>query len=94
MKKSILIVSLLLNMALLAQEIKTGQAIPDFAIKSEEGMVRSSDLKGKVVLINFFATWCKPCMLELPHLQKEVWEKYKDDKRFSLLIIVSILKVK
>lgn len=87
MKKFILIASLLLNMVLLAQEIKTGQVIPSFTIKSEEGMIRSSDLKGKVVLINFFATWCKPCMLELPHLQTEIWEKYKNDKRFSLLII-------
>lgn len=87
MKKSILIVSILFNIVLPAQEIKTGRSIPDFTVKNEDGIIRSSDLKGKVVLINFFATWCKPCMLELPHLQKEIWEKYKDDKRFSLLII-------
>lgn len=56
MKKSILIVSILFNIVLPAQEIKTGRSIPYFTVKNEDGIIRSSDLKGKVVLINFFAT--------------------------------------
>jgi thiol-disulfide isomerase/thioredoxin len=69
------------------QEIKENQLLPKFTVKTENGILKSSDLKGKIVLINFFATWCGPCMKELPHLQKEIWEKYKDNKKFSLLVI-------
>ncbi|MDN3693441.1 TlpA disulfide reductase family protein [Chryseobacterium tructae] len=71
----------------LSQEIVENQALPDFSILTEKGLLKSSDLKGKVVLINFFATWCGPCLQELPHLQSEVWDKYKNNSQFSLLVI-------
>ena len=38
-------------------------------------------------MINFFATWCPPCNLELPVLQKRIWEKYKNNPDFILVII-------
>jgi peroxiredoxin len=41
---------------------------------------------GKVVVINFFATWCGPCLQEMPHLQKEVWDKFKG-KNFVMIAI-------
>jgi peroxiredoxin len=48
---------------------------PDFALKNLEGNeIRLSDLKGKIVFINFWATWCGPCRVEVPafiELQKE-----------------------
>lgn len=52
---------------------------PDFQIKDLEGQrVALKDLLGQgPVLISFWATWCKPCVKELPHLQ-ELYEKYKD----------------
>lgn len=37
-----------------------------------------SDLQGKVVLLNFWATWCPPCRVELPHLQ-DLYQAYQDD---------------
>ena len=44
-------------------------------------------LKGKVILVNFFATWCPPCQKELAEVQKTLWPKYKDNKDFALLVI-------
>ena len=67
--------------------VKEGQKAPEFSFTSENGQSKKlSDLKGKVVWINFFATWCGPCRQELPHLQKEVYDKHKNNENFVLLI--------
>ena len=54
-------------------------ALPDLAGKT----VRLSDFKGRVVLVDFWATWCVPCLEELPDL-KELYGKYKD-RGFSIV---------
>ncbi len=52
-----------------------GSMAPDFALKSTDGRtVRLSDYRGKAVLLNFWATWCPPCKIEMPwfvDLQKQ-----------------------
>ena len=68
--------------------VKEGQKAPDFTIGLENGQTKSlSDLAGKVVWINFFATWCPPCRKELPHLQEAVYEEFKNRDDFEVLVI-------
>jgi peroxiredoxin len=80
------------SFSLVAQDeftlVKVGDKAPDFSFSTEKGETKQlSDLKGKVVWINFFATWCGPCRQELPHLQKEVYNKLKNNKNFELIIL-------
>ena len=51
---------------------------PDFAVTTIDGEeLTLSELRGQVVLVNFWATWCPPCRLEMPGFQ-DVWEDYRD----------------
>lgn len=88
--KKLGVMCMLFCMAMLvqAQELKKGDAMPGFELNSSVyGKVNSADLKGKVVLVSLFATWCGPCQLELAEVQKALWPKYKDNKDFKMLVI-------
>ena len=55
--------------------------------KDETGnVIELSDLKGKVVFINFWATWCPPCIAEMPSINK-LQEKFKDNEDFIVLMV-------
>ena len=50
---------------------------PDFTLRSADGRnVRLDELRGQVVLVNFWATWCGPCREEMPHLDT-LYQKYR-----------------
>lgn len=56
-----------------------GEPAPELVVETLDGdALRLSELRGRVVLVNFWATWCAPCRLEMPGFQR-VWEDYRDD---------------
>jgi peroxiredoxin len=64
--------------------IQPGKQAPDFTLKTVEGKELSlSDLRGKIVLIDFWASWCKPCRASFPHM-KDLYQKYHS-KGFEIL---------
>ncbi|MCX6926193.1 MAG: TlpA disulfide reductase family protein [Verrucomicrobia bacterium] len=69
--------------------IANGSVAPDFDSKDIEGkVVKLSDYKGKIVVLDFWATWCPPCRKSLPHTQ-EVAHKVKDQGVVVLAVCTS-----
>lgn len=94
MKKALILFAILTyTLSGIAQDergtiLKKGDTMPAFTLSSTiSGNVDSKDLKGKVVLINIFATWCPPCQLELAEVEKTLWPKYKDNPDFVMLTV-------
>lgn len=84
--KKLLLITVLISTTLVtfAQQkdedtvLKTGDMIPDFKTKMFDGeMLDIKSLRGKVVLINFWATWCPSCIQELAVVQKELIDRFK-----------------
>jgi len=67
-----------------ATEKKNLKKAPDFSLKTPDNkIVKLSDYKGKVVILNFFGTWCPPCRMEIPDFVKF----YKENKEKGVVII-------
>ena len=65
-----------------------GKPAPDFSLKTlEDKDVKLSDLKGKVVLVDMWASWCPPCRASLPHIQALSVDKARADKGLVVLAL-------
>jgi peroxiredoxin len=67
--------------------VKTGDMAPDFVINEAGGKsYKLSDLRGRVVMLQFTASWCSVCRQEMPFIEKEIWSRGKN----SNLAIIGI----
>lgn len=65
--------------------VKVGQMAPDFEMTLLDGSkVKLSALRGKVVMLQFTASWCGVCRKEMPFIEKDIWQKHKNNKKFAL----------
>lgn len=60
--------------------LNAGERAPDFTVNDLEGNpISLSDFRGKKILLNFWASWCGPCRIEMPHMERIYQEYEKDD---------------
>ena len=66
--------------------VKVGDMAPDFTLQYTDGsMFTLSEQRGKVVMLQFTASWCGICRSEMPHIESEIWQRHKDNANFVLV---------
>lgn len=66
--------------------VRVGEMAPDFTVTLTDGSrVTLSSLRGKVVMLQFTASWCGVCRKEMPFIESDIWQKHKDNKEFALI---------
>jgi peroxiredoxin len=76
-RRPFLALALLAAASAASAKVATDAAAPDFTLRQIDGPnLRLAEQRGRVVMVNFWATWCGPCRVELPHLAR-LHEKYR-----------------
>jgi len=66
--------------------VNIGEKAPEIDMELADGRkVTSKDLAGKVVMLQFTASWCSVCRKEMPHIEKDIWQRYKENNDFVLI---------
>ena len=66
--------------------VKVGDMAPDFSLPMTDGTTFTlSEQRGKVVMLQFTASWCGVCRKEMPHIESEIWQRHKDNPQFVLV---------
>lgn len=66
--------------------VRVGEMAPDFTVTLTDGKkVNLSTLRGKVIMLQFTASWCGVCRKEMPFIEKDIWLKHKDNPNFVLI---------
>ena len=66
--------------------VKVGDIAPDFTLELSNGeKFTLSEQRGKVVMLQFTASWCGVCRKEMPHIERDIWQRHKDNKEFVLV---------
>ncbi len=66
--------------------VKVGDTAPDFTLPLTDGSSFTlSQQRGKVVMLQFTASWCGVCRREMPHIEKEIWQRHKENPSFVLV---------
>ena len=65
--------------------VKVGDMAPDFEMSLPNGeKIILSSLRGKVIMLQFTASWCGVCRKEMPHIEKDIWNKHMSNPNFAL----------
>ncbi len=65
--------------------VKVGDTVPDFDLRFADGStVNIRELRGKVVMLQFTASWCGVCRKEMPYIESRIWQPLKDNPEFAL----------
>lgn len=66
--------------------VKVGDTAPDFTLPLTDGTTFTlSQQRGKLVMLQFTASWCGVCRREMPHIEKDIWQHHKDNEKFVLV---------
>ena len=66
--------------------VRVGDIAPEMELELTDGQkVKLSDLRGKVVMLQFTASWCGVCRKEMPFIEKDIWQKHKSNPNFALI---------
>ena len=65
--------------------VRVGDVAPELEMELTDGKkVKLSDLRGKVVMLQFTASWCGVCRKEMPFIESDIWQKHKANSNFAL----------